>query len=88
MRRKRPRFRLTIRGKLALAMTALPAVTAVVLVYESSSRMNREAWENLERGEAGMLRLLSYQMAPALEFQNKANASDLLSSLMANPDVR
>ena len=81
-------FLFSIRAKLVLAMTALSVVTTVILVMESSSRMNREAWQAIDHGETATLQLLAYQMAPAIEFNSKDNANDLVKSLMANPDVR
>jgi len=79
---------LSIRVKLVVAMVLLSTFTSVALVLESSYRMDREAAETLARGQAAMLELLEYQMAPALEFRNEANAAELLDSLMADPDVR
>ncbi len=82
------RFLFSIRAKLVLAMTVLAGFTTLVLVLESSARMNRESWNAIEHGEAATLRLLAYQMAPAIEFNRKDNAADLINSLMANPDVK
>ena len=68
-------------------MVLLTTFASVALVLESSRRMDREAAEVLARGEAAILELLEYQMAPALEFRNEANAAELLESLMADPDI-
>jgi signal transduction histidine kinase/CheY-like chemotaxis protein len=85
--RKRSRGLASIRARLILAMALLSLFTTAVLVLESSQRMDEEAMEFLARSEAALLELLTYQMAPALEFHNEENARELLDSLMTNPDV-
>ena len=77
----------TVRARLIAAMALVSLFGTCVLVLDSARRMNEDAAEILARSEAAMLELLAYQMAPALEFQNEENASELIDGLMANPDV-
>jgi two-component system sensor histidine kinase/response regulator len=77
----------SVRVKIALVMSLVAGLTAVALVTESFDRITRESWSSLEREQTGMLELLTYQLLPALEFRNVANAEELLASLMEHPDV-
>ena len=77
-----------ITAKIFATMVALVTIATVVLVVESINHTSREAWRAFERGEDALMRLLAFQMAPALELHDRDAATLLLSSLMQNPDVQ
>ena len=85
---RRERIRVPIGAKLVFSTTAIIVGTILVMSIESSARMDQESRETAQMGEAALLSLFTYQMAPALEFGSVENAEELIANAMRNPELR